>query len=100
MYCWGKWAVKVEERIATPARAGVCIGLKCSVMPRPLQQSLSQNDTAAMDDEDALHDAFSTSHLWKSSTYFEDPTSYDTCLFGPLKLDRMSRRVSFLRRVE
>ncbi|KAF2870553.1 Spc98 family-domain-containing protein [Massariosphaeria phaeospora] len=40
-----------------------------------------------MDDEDALYDAFTSRHLWKSSTFFDDPSGYDSSLFAPLQLD-------------
>ncbi|PVI08718.1 hypothetical protein DM02DRAFT_621531 [Periconia macrospinosa] len=37
--------------------------------------------------DDLLHDAFATHHLWKSSSLFDDATTYESLLFAPLQLD-------------
>src|SRR4051794_14278855 len=42
-------------------------------------------------DDDLLHDAFATHHLWKSSSLFDDATTYESLLFAPLQLDGESR---------
>ncbi|KAF2122307.1 Spc98 family-domain-containing protein [Lophiotrema nucula] len=40
-----------------------------------------------MDDGDLVPDAFATEGLWRPSRFFDDPTNYESSLFGPLELD-------------
>ncbi|KAF2198965.1 hypothetical protein GQ43DRAFT_137118 [Delitschia confertaspora ATCC 74209] len=40
-----------------------------------------------MENEDALHDAFSTHNLWESSRFFQDPSAHESTLFTPLDFD-------------
>lgn len=47
-----------------------------------------------MDDDGLMEDAFTTENLWKSSTFFQDPSTYESSLFAPLQLEGLFRRVS------
>ncbi|PSN71555.1 hypothetical protein BS50DRAFT_518713 [Corynespora cassiicola Philippines] len=40
-----------------------------------------------MDDDDFIHDPFTSNHLWRPSGFFEDPSEYDSSLFKPVQLD-------------
>lgn len=44
-----------------------------------------------MDDDDLARDAFGTHDLWKPSSFFQDPTTYESSLFAPLQLDGKER---------
>lgn len=51
-----------------------------------------------MEEEDAIHNAFSSSGLWKQSSFYQDPDTFESALFTPLQLD--SKLVASLSRVE
>src|SRR4051794_23261607 len=53
-----------------------------------------------MDNEDFIHNVFTTDHLWKPSRFSDDPASYESSLFLPIQLDGGSRRVSVFTRRE
>ncbi|KAF2451032.1 hypothetical protein P171DRAFT_378527 [Karstenula rhodostoma CBS 690.94] len=40
-----------------------------------------------MDGHGDGYDAFATDRLWKASSFFEDPATYETSLFAPIQLD-------------
>lgn len=50
-----------------------------------------------MDSDGQAYDAFATDRLWKSSSLFEDPATYESSLFAHIQLDGNSRRVSHSR---
>ncbi|KAJ4353566.1 uncharacterized protein N0V89_005296 [Didymosphaeria variabile] len=43
-----------------------------------------------MDDDGVAYDAFATDRLWKTSSFFGDPATYETSLFAPIQLDGKS----------
>ena len=47
-----------------------------------------------MDGDGQVDDVFATGRLWKSSSLFEDPATYESSLFAPIQLDGdfLSRR--------
>ena len=45
------------------------------------------------DDDDAIHDVFSSNHLWKGANLYEETERYESSLFAPLQLDSRSHRV-------
>ncbi|KAF2713244.1 hypothetical protein K504DRAFT_530264 [Pleomassaria siparia CBS 279.74] len=42
-----------------------------------------------------VHDAFATDNLWKSSSFFEDPSTYENSLFAPLQFDVPSIKLNY-----
>ncbi|KAF2193076.1 hypothetical protein K469DRAFT_652879 [Zopfia rhizophila CBS 207.26] len=46
-----------------------------------------------MDDDDFIHNVFTTDHLWKPSSFFEDSSAYESSLFAPLQLDVPSTKL-------
>jgi hypothetical protein len=46
-----------------------------------------------MDEGDQIHDVFSTDHLWKQPSFFDDDDVQGSSLFAPLQLDSKSSRL-------
>lgn len=59
------------------------------VIPLAAHNSVS----TTMDEAGEAHNIFNSDQLWKQSSLFADPDSYESTLFAPLQLDSMSRRV-------
>ena len=60
--------------------------------------TLDYSTFAAMDARDSIHDVFSTEHLWRQPSFFDDD-SQESSLFAPLELDSGSSRL-FIRACE
>jgi hypothetical protein len=46
-----------------------------------------------MDDDDAVYNPFSSSHIWNQNIASENAVTFESSLFAPLELDSMFGRV-------
>lgn len=71
----------------------MCKGPRCRAEATESSASLLPTTTqlpptsTAMEDGDAMHDAFSSAGLWEESKLFAQADTHESALFAPLQLD-------------
>jgi hypothetical protein len=92
----GEWSEETRKSRSCRYGDGRRKGPRRAESPKPrrvIPLTIHYSTSAAMDARDSIHDVFSTDHLWRQPSFFDDADAQESSLFAPLELDSGSSRL-------